>query len=97
MAEFFAGLIAGLAAAGLLLIVFAPSRRVRSEPKLDEEVETQLLLGVDPDADSDELDEPVDETARSAAHADFDTAELQALRKIGTERPGAGRRRGGRR
>ena len=91
MAEFFAGLIAGLAAAGLLLIVFAPSRRVRSEPKLDEEVETQLLLGVDPDAgDGDELEEPGDEPGR----ADFDTAELQALRKIGTERAtGSGRRR----
>ena len=93
MAEFFGGVVAGLAAAGLLLILLAPSRRLRAEARLDQEVETRLLLGVDPDADDD-----TDSSAEpEAARTDFDTAELQALRKIGTERPGAGRRRGSRR
>jgi hypothetical protein len=89
MAEFFGGVVAGLAAAGLLLILLAPSRRLRAEARLDQEVETRLLLGVDPDAGDDEESgaEP------DASRADFDTAELQALRKIGTERPGGSRRR----
>jgi hypothetical protein len=33
----------------LLLIIVAPWKRVRDEPPLDEEVETRLLLGEDPD------------------------------------------------
>jgi hypothetical protein len=33
----------------LLLIVIAPTRSIRREPKLDQEVEARLLLGEDPD------------------------------------------------
>jgi hypothetical protein len=33
----------------LLLIVIAPWKRVRQEPGLDDEAETRLLLGEDPD------------------------------------------------
>jgi hypothetical protein len=42
-------LIVGLSVAGLLVIVIAPWSRVRSEPPLDEDIETRLLLGEDPD------------------------------------------------
>lgn len=43
--------IAGLgaiAAIALLLIVVAPSRRVRADSGIDQEAETRLLLGEDP-------------------------------------------------
>ena len=33
----------------LILIIVAPWRGVRSEPKLDDEIEARLLLGEDPD------------------------------------------------
>jgi hypothetical protein len=88
MLTFFAGVVAGISAVGLLVIVLAPSRRVRSEARLDQEVETRLLLGVDPELD------PVAEPATvDAHHSDFDAAELQALRQLGTERPGPRRTR----
>ncbi len=90
MAEFLAGVIAGLAAAGLLVIVLAPSRRLRAEARLDQEVETRLLLGVDPESSSDAP--PLDD----ATHDDFDPAEIAALRQIGTERS-SNRRKGRRR
>jgi len=47
----------------LVLIVVAPSRRVRNEPKLDEEIETRLLLGEDPEALDRELSARADEAA----------------------------------
>ena len=33
----------------LILIIVAPWRGVRNEPKLDDEIETRLMLGEDPD------------------------------------------------
>jgi hypothetical protein len=89
MLPFFAGVVAGISGVALLVIVLAPSRRVRAETRLDREVETRLLLGVDPELDPP--DEPVDESARPA----FGAAELQALRQLDTE--GSGRRRARRR
>jgi hypothetical protein len=95
MAVFFAGVVAGIAAVGLLLIVLTPSRRVRAEARLDREIETRLLLGVDPDLDEDGFASSQPETTER--HSDFGAAELQALRQIGVERSssrkGASRRR----
>lgn len=81
MAGFFAGVVTGIAAVGLLLIVLTPSRRVRAEARLDREVETRLLLGVDPEGD--DLRAPTED---DDSPTDFDAAELQALRQIGAER-----------
>jgi hypothetical protein len=86
MAEFLAGVVAGIAAVGLLVIVLAPSRRVRAEARLDREIETRLLLGVDPDGDRQA------EVVSPEHHSDFGPAELQALRQLGAERTGAKRR-----
>lgn len=89
MAQFFAGVVTGIAAVGLLVIVLAPSRRVRAESRLDREVETRLLLGVDPE----EVTEPAQAPA-AEHHSDFGAAELQALRQLGTEQQTGSRRRG---
>ncbi|HEX4491066.1 MAG TPA: hypothetical protein VH914_07675 [Acidimicrobiia bacterium] len=82
---FFAGVIAGVAAVGLLLIVLTPSRRVRQEARIDREIETRVLLGVDP--------EPGDAASAEREHApaELTAKELQELRRIGTERS-SGRR-----
>jgi hypothetical protein len=90
MAQFFAGVIAGIAAVGLLVIVLAPSRRVRAEARLDREVETRLLLGVDPEITSETAAVPAAEDHQP----DFGAAELQALRQLGSERASSSRRRG---
>ena len=90
MAQFFAGVVAGIAAVGLLVIVLAPSRRVRAEARLDREVETRLLLGVDPE---DTSETPA--VSPEAEHRpEFGAAELQALRQLGSERASSSRRRG---
>ncbi|MDQ1467986.1 MAG: hypothetical protein QOH10_2401 [Actinomycetota bacterium] len=97
MVEFLAGVVAGIAAVGLFLIVLTPSRRVRTEARLDREVETRLLLGIDPDPAHDtatgtDVGAPVDDTQSA-----FGAAELQALRRLGSERSssrrGSARRR----
>lgn len=49
--------LCALSAVVLLLIVVAPSRRIRREPRLSDEVETRLLLGEDPVALDRELAE----------------------------------------
>jgi hypothetical protein len=90
MLTFLAGVVAGISAVGLLVIVLAPSRRVRAEARLDREVETRLLLGVDPDVDRDPEPVPSDESV----HSDFGAAELQALRQLGSERAASSRRKG---
>jgi hypothetical protein len=87
MAGFFAGVIAGVALVGLILIVLTPSRRLRAEARLDREIETRVLLGVDPDA----TDADARNDEREHAHADLSAKELQELRRIGTERPGSRR------
>jgi hypothetical protein len=93
MAGFFAGVVAGMAAVGLLLIVLTPSRRVRAEARLDREIETRLLLGVDPELDDTGFAKS--EAPSSPDHQpDYDAAELQALRQIGVEKS-SGRNKGG--
>jgi hypothetical protein len=48
----------GLSVVVLVLIVAAPWRKVRAESRgLDKEVEARLLLGEDPEALADELDQ----------------------------------------
>ena len=76
-----------MAAVGLLVIVLAPSRRVRAEARLDREVETRLLLGVDPDVTSETAVVPAEDH-----HSDFGAAELQALRQLGNENAESRRR-----
>jgi hypothetical protein len=92
MLTFLAGMVAGISAVGLLVIVLTPSRRVRAEARLDREVETRLLLGDDPDVDPDAQPATVERI-----HADFGAAELQALRQLGNERPRSSRRGNARR
>jgi hypothetical protein len=88
MVTFLAGVVAGMSTVGLLVIVLTPSRRVRAEARLDREVETRLLLGIDPDLD------PLAEPASIESQPDFGAAELQALRQLGSERSASSRRRG---
>jgi hypothetical protein len=90
MAGFFAGVVAGVALVGLVLIVLTPSRRLRAEARIDREIETRLLLGVDPEPGERTTDGEVDH-----APAELTAKELQELRRIGTERSGG--KRGSRR
>ena len=83
MLPFFAGVVAGISGVGLLVIVLAPSRRVRAETRLDREVETRLLLGVDLAAPLDERDRRRRRTSTRFPGA----AELQALRQLDSEQP----------
>jgi hypothetical protein len=53
----------------LVLIVVAPWKRVRNEPGLDDEAETRLLLGEDPEEIDRDLAER--EAERRAGVADF--------------------------
>jgi hypothetical protein len=47
--QFAVGLIVGASVVALLVIIFAPSRRVRAEKPLPPEATTKVLLGQDPD------------------------------------------------
>lgn len=87
-AEFLVGVVVGISLATLLWIIVAPSRRVRAERPLAPDVEAQLLLGEDPDRTGPDETEPPVEHPR-----DYDTQQLQALRRLGPERRGRGRSR----
>jgi hypothetical protein len=52
---FIAGVCA-LCVIGVVLIVVAPSRQIREEARLDEEIQARLLLGEDPDEIDRELE-----------------------------------------
>ena len=97
MVEFLAGVVAGIAAVALLLIVLTPSRRVRTEARLDREVETRLLLGIDPDPAHDNATGTEEAAPADHTQPAFGAAELQALRRLGSERTssrrGSARRR----
>jgi hypothetical protein len=87
VATFVVGFIVGASLAALLIIVIAPSRRVREEPDLRREDVTRLLLGQDPD-------EPTMPPTVSDEHPRaYDATELQALRNLGKTRAGSRRRR----
>jgi hypothetical protein len=75
--SFVVGIVVGASVAALLLVIFAPSRRVRAEKPLDRDVETKLLLGRDPD----------DPTYPPPASPDqprmYSSSELAQLRRLG--------------
>lgn len=72
---FFVGLVVGASAVGLLMIVIAPSRRVRAEPPLPRDVATKLMLGEDPDPPTN----PPPSTDHPAPYSPSDLAELRRL------------------
>lgn len=55
--------VGALSVIALVLIVVAPSRRVRDEPPLDGEIQARLLLGEDPDEIDEELEDEVADRA----------------------------------
>ena len=85
MAEFLVGVVVGISLAALLFIVVAPSRRLRAERRLPADEETQILLGQVPVP-------PPPEPSPELHPRDYDTSQIQALRRIGTG-SGAGKRR----
>jgi hypothetical protein len=84
--EFFVGLVVGASAVALVMIVVGPTRRVRAEPPLPDDVETKLLLGQDPGEPTIPPMPAVDHPRQYSAN------ELAALQKLGDE-PAQRRRR----
>src|SRR6478672_8134696 len=77
--EFVVGIVVGASAAALLMILIAPSRKVRAEPPLSRDVETRLLLGQDPE-------QPTIPPAPRVEHPRQYTAnERAALQRLGQE------------
>jgi hypothetical protein len=75
--QFAVGIVVGASVVLLLLVVFAPSRRVRAEKPLDREVETKLLLGEDPD-------DPTFPPSPSPDHPQpYSSNDLAQLRRLG--------------
>jgi hypothetical protein len=75
--EFVVGIVVGASVAALLLLVFAPSRRVRAEKPLDRDVETKLLLGRDPD-------DPTFPPPATGDHPQmYSSSDLAQLRRLG--------------
>ena len=85
MLGFAIGLIVGIACTMLALIVFAPWRRVRSEPPLPLETQLRLLLGLDPEGG-----ELTAHPASTDPDWRFDPAQIEALRDLDGEPPTQG-------
>jgi hypothetical protein len=83
--QFFVGLVVGASAVGLLMILIAPSRRVRAEPPLPRDVETKLLLGEDPD-------QPTIPPPSTDHPAPYSPSDLAELRRLGSEQRSRRRR-----
>jgi hypothetical protein len=83
---FFVGLVVGASTVALLMILIAPSRRVRAEPPIPRDVETRLLLGEDPD----QATIPPETTEDHPAP--YSPSDLAELRRLGGE-PRSRRRR----
>jgi hypothetical protein len=64
-------ILGGVCVAALVLIVVAPWRKVRSEPKIPDEVETRLLLGDDPVEIAEEEDEAERRESREGPRAEI--------------------------
>jgi len=73
--QFFVGVVVGASIVGLLVILIAPSRRVRAEPPIPRDVETKLLLGEDPDQGTT----PPPAETHPAPYSPKDLAELRRL------------------
>ena len=73
------GIIVGASAAALLMILIAPSRRVRAERPLDRDVEAKLLLGQDPEQPT------IPPPPRSEHPRQYSANELAALQRLGQE------------
>ena len=84
--QFVVGLIVGASTVALLMILIAPSRRVRAEPPLPKDVETRLLLGQDPDQPTIPPPQASDDHP-----APYSPNDLAALRRLSAE--GRGRRK----
>jgi hypothetical protein len=83
---FFVGLVVGASTVALLMILIAPSRRVRAEPPIPRDVETRLLLGEDPDQATIPPESTEDHPAPYSA------SDLAELRRLGSEQRGRRRR-----
>lgn len=88
MVEFVVGIVVGASAAALLMILIAPSRRVRAEPPLSRETETRLLLGQDPERPTIPPPPRVEEPPRQ-----YTANELAALQRLGQEQQQRRRKR----
>jgi len=85
--EFVVGLIVGASAAALLMILIAPSRRVRAERPLARDVESKLLLGQDPEQPT------IPPPPRVEHPRQYTANELAALQRLGQEQQQQQRRR----
>ena len=84
--SFVVGVVVGASLVALLMILIAPSRRVRAEPPLPRDVETRLLLGQDPDS-------TIPPAAPESDHpAPYSPNDLAALRRLSTETRGRRKR-----
>ncbi len=76
--QFLVGLVVGASVVAVLMIVIAPSRRVRAEPPLPRDVATKVLLGVDPD-------QPTIPPASEDHPAPYSERDLAELRRLSAE------------
>jgi hypothetical protein len=74
--QFLVGIIVGAAIVGLIVILVAPSRRVRAEHPLPPDVEAKLLLGEDPDQPT------IPPTPRADHPRQYTPNELAALQRL---------------
>ena len=79
MVSFFVGLVVGASVAALLIILIGPSRRIRAERPLPEEVEMKLLLGQDPEQPT------IPPPPRPEHPRDYSPNDLAALQRLGQE------------
>jgi hypothetical protein len=77
--QFFVGIVVGACAAAALMILIAPSRRVRAEHPLPHDVEAKLLLGQDPEQPTIPPPPRVDHPRQ------YSPTELAQLQKLGDE------------
>ena len=79
MIQFLVGIIVGASLVGLMMILVAPSRRVRAEGALPPDVEAKLLLHEDPDQPT------IPPPPRVEHPAQYTPEDLAALQRIGRE------------
>ena len=76
--QFLVGLVVGASCVAVLMIVIAPSRRVRAEPPLPRDIATKVLLGEDPD-------QPTIPPASGEHPAPYSPSDLAELRRLSAE------------